>query len=111
MGTANNALIPAAILLDNPGITKEKFVELLENTHSSWISSPKINDSIEYFEERYDSDEFKGGLEGLAEILGLEKNDNPFEEYKDPLVKYNWCQEKGRFHMQSMLNNREIYLD
>ena len=32
----NSQLIPPAILLDNPGITREEFVELLNQTHSTW---------------------------------------------------------------------------
>src|SRR3972149_111057 len=75
MGAANNWLIPPAILYNNPGITKEEFVELLNETRTgygslafhnfkSWKKAPW--DFVG--SEDYDYHE---GLHGLAKILGL----------------------------------------
>ena len=39
MGYPCTDLISAAVLLSNPGITREEFVELLNQTHSTVITS------------------------------------------------------------------------
>ncbi len=60
MGEANAILIPAAILLDNPGITREEFAELLGKTHATNLDvvDGKFNHTSLY---------------GLARILNLDK--------------------------------------
>jgi len=87
MGCANNWLIPPAILLNNPGITREEFVELLNETRTGdgpgcyntkdWKKYPWI------FIGHEDKD-YHEGLHGLAKILGL-KLTKKFEgiEWKD----------------------------
>ena len=80
MGYACNGLIPAAILLENPGITCEEFVELLNKTHSTCCASiPKDApwqyhkiDDYKNFEEGW----FNEGLHGLAScVLNLPKTE------------------------------------
>lgn len=75
MGSANNWLIPPAILLNNPGITREEFVKLLQEVRpneslynfESWLQLPW--DSV-----GYESDYFHEGPHGLAKILGLQES-------------------------------------
>jgi len=76
MGYTCNKLIPAAILLYNPGITKEEFVELLNETHSSGISRVPETASWKYHKDPgrykdYEEKDFHDGLHGLAKILRL----------------------------------------
>lgn len=64
MGYAFDELIPVAVLLDHPGVTKEEFVELLEQTTSDGWSTLM----------------YHTGLEGLAAILQLKTNPRRADE-------------------------------
>jgi len=63
MGAPFDGLIPATILLDNPGVTKEEFMELLQGlkVKGDW--------NFLYF----------SGLEGLARILNLRTNPDYYD--------------------------------
>lgn len=75
MGCANNWLIPPAILFNNPGITREEFVELLNETRTGYgkleFHNPEAWKKAPWnFIGDEDTDCHKG-LHGLAGILGL----------------------------------------
>jgi len=80
MGFAYNDLIPAAILLDNPGINREEFVALLNNTRSSSVVfkedyEKKIRRARwDTYYPKWETKLYHRGLHGLAELLYLEKN-------------------------------------
>ncbi len=84
MGCANNWLIPPAILYNHPGITRDEFVELLDETRTGdgklefhdfghWENAPWNFVGVE------DGDYHKG-LHGLAEILGLKSLEIKWKE-------------------------------
>jgi hypothetical protein len=80
MGCPCNALIPPAILLDNPGVTREEFVELLNATHSTWITRFEVGDDrIPWDYSKHpalsecEEDNFHCGLHGLAGLLNLKE--------------------------------------
>lgn len=78
MGFPYNGLIPAAVLLDNPGITKEEFVELLDNCRTASIGSVSKKARWGSFCSRAEDKGLHSGLYGLAQILKLEgKRDSP----------------------------------
>ncbi|MBW3001001.1 hypothetical protein KY341_03930, partial [Candidatus Woesearchaeota archaeon] len=85
MGFAYNDLIPAAILLDNPGITREEFVNLLDNTRSApMVFKKDYGEKIrrarwDTYYPRWEDKLFHRGLHGLAGLLHLEQKP-AFEE-------------------------------
>ncbi len=83
MGYAYNCLIVPAVLFDNPRITREQFVALLDKTHSSWIREYPSEAPWDSFYPDED-DENHHGLEGLAQLLGLEHSSgyNSFQKQK-----------------------------
>src|SRR3989344_1701856 len=89
MGFPYNELIPPAILLDNPGITKEEFVRLLDKTHSFSFCEFEKEDPwncsahIEYEDKKYHQ-----GLEGLACILNLEYSEQYKKFHKNSVDEY-----------------------
>ena len=83
MGYLYYELIPEAILLDNPGITKEEFVKLLDKTHSSKFREYKEDPRWDYHDPRDDIQEHHNGLEGLAQTLNLEHT-KEFTEFQTP---------------------------
>lgn len=70
MGCANNSLIPAAILLLNPGINRDEFAKLLKETKSSDFKQYLPKEPWNFFDKNWGLS-YQGGLEGLASILGL----------------------------------------
>lgn len=72
MGYPNSDLIPAAILLDHPNITREEFVNLLNRTHSTWSRFPQ-GEKVKTPSIRGDLEGFHKGMHGLAELLCLPK--------------------------------------
>ena len=77
MGSANDWLVPPAILYNNPGITKEEFVDLLDKTKAG-IGS--LGDNFENWKKApWDIDgknfDYHKGLHGLAGILGMDYSD------------------------------------
>lgn len=83
MGYPYYELVPVAILLDNPGITKEEFIELLDQTHASTFAEYKENPRWDYYVKKYDEIRHHEGLAGLAEILNL-KLTKKFKEFQKP---------------------------
>ncbi len=87
MGYPCNDLIPAAILLDNPGITREEYVELLNQTHSTWIYQFSKDDPWDFTQRANliisDCRDNHFGIHGLAHLLGLEET----EKYKQKKTK------------------------
>ncbi len=75
MGAPNNSLIPAAILLDHPGLTEEELIAAMDETRSSGtFSSHFIRDWGDYGQGRrvdYEDDRYHRGPIGFAEIMGL----------------------------------------
>lgn len=82
MGAPYHGLIPAAILLDNPGITREEFIKLLDETHAP-VSVKKW-----YSVGKSEYEEYHGGLHGLGIILHLKKTDK-FNEFNKPKYDEN----------------------
>lgn len=72
MGYPYNGLIAPAILLTNPGISGERFVELLDQTHSSCFREYKHDEPWDYYEEELEDESYHKGLRGLASVLCLE---------------------------------------
>jgi len=85
MGYPYYELIPEAILLDHPGITKEEFIELLDRTHASKYReyNKKGEKAWDYHDPRDDMQEHHNGLEGLAQTLRLEHT-KEFAEFQTP---------------------------
>ncbi|HIH25474.1 MAG TPA: hypothetical protein HA226_01740 [Nanoarchaeota archaeon] len=81
MGYPYHELIPSAILLENPGITREEFVRLLNKTdyHEGKVreDEEKYPWDLQTPDGLYVDRDFHTGLHGLAHILGL----NYREEY------------------------------
>lgn len=73
MGYPHDGLIPPAILLDNPGITRTEFVELLNKTNSTPFDVKKHARWDCY--GRIEIPCYHKGLHGLAEILKLAYRD------------------------------------
>ena len=69
MGYPHDCLVPAAILLDNPGMTRDEFVSLLDGTHSSSLS--EFDYGVPWDSHYAKELTYHGGLEELAGILGL----------------------------------------
>jgi hypothetical protein len=95
MGAPNNWLIPPAVLYNNPGITREEFVQLLDETRTGYgtISFHDINNWLRVPWNFIGDEEgdYHKGIHGLAEILGLEKSIN-FKaiEWKDRDLRGAW---------------------
>jgi hypothetical protein len=83
MGYAYNELIAPAILWMNPGITREEFVKLLDNTHSTWHYQYKPEQAWDYYDPKFEEDRYHGGLGGLAAILRLDCSKEYAEFNKD----------------------------
>jgi hypothetical protein len=75
MGFPYNKLVAPAVLFSNPNITKEEYVELLNQTHSSCFRQYSPNDQMDYYDPRMDDNYYHGGLAGLAGLLRLKKTD------------------------------------
>ncbi len=89
MGFAYVDLIPAAILLDNPGITREEFSELLDKTHYSWIKRYEREDPWDSYNfNEPDIKDYHSGLNGLAKVLGLTES-KEFIKFQKPRVDEN----------------------
>jgi len=88
MGYTYNDLVAPAILLDNPGITREEFAKLLDQTHSSCFHEYNPEDKWDYYTKETEDDNYHNGLEGLVHILLLE-NSQKFVEFQKPRVDEN----------------------
>ena len=88
MGYAYNELVAPAVLLGNPGITREEFVTLLDQTHSSCFHEYKPEEPWEYHTKQTEDSKYHRGLEGLAAILGLEDSQR-FVKSQQPKVDEN----------------------
>jgi hypothetical protein len=71
MGCAHAVLIAPAVLLNNPAITREEFAKLLDETHASELYTYKPEELWSDYTTKTEDAEYHAGLEGLAEILGL----------------------------------------
>lgn len=72
MGYPYHKLIAPAILFKNPGITREEFVEILDQTHSPLFREYAEEEPWDYYDEKFEDERYHSGLEGLAQFLGLE---------------------------------------
>ena len=81
MGYPYNDLIAPAILFKNPGITKEEFVELLNNTHSACYKEYKPNEAWDFYDPKFEDKRYHEGLEGLACILQIDYTPQ-YEEFQ-----------------------------
>lgn len=81
MGYAYTGLIPAAVLFSNPGITKEKFIELLDSCHSCWTAGYSKYAKWGSYRYKFEDKDWHQGLEGLAKILRLEESAK-FKEFE-----------------------------
>ncbi len=88
MGYPYNDLIAPAILFDNPGITREEFVELLDQTHSSHMPEYKNEDPWNYYAKEQEDDRYHQGLEGLAGLLRLEYS-SKYKKFGKPTTDEN----------------------
>jgi hypothetical protein len=94
MGYTFNDLVAPAVLFDNPGITREEFVMLLDETHSSFIHEYKENDAWDYYTKFTEDKRFHEGLKGLASILGLGYSQE-FIRFKEPRKDENGFSIRG----------------
>ncbi len=85
MGAPNHELIPAAILLDNPGITREEYAQLLRQTHFSCFNERRPNQPWQKpGPYHHETPNFHKGLYSLAEILHLPPPKEPLNiKYPD----------------------------
>jgi len=88
MGYGYNVLVAPAVLLANPGISREEFVELLGKTHSSYFYEYRYKDAWDYYSSKTEDRLYHRGLEGLARILGL-RYSKRFIEFQKPRVDEN----------------------
>jgi hypothetical protein len=72
MGYPYNNLIAPAILWKNPGITREKFVDLLDDTHSCDSTIYDRTRAWTDYDPEFQDSDYHNGLEGLASLLRLE---------------------------------------
>lgn len=87
MTTIYNDLIAPALLLRNPGVTREEFVQLLDNTHSSsYEYEPEY--AWDYWDNELQDKIYHRGLNGLASILGLEESIE-FIKFQQPRMEGN----------------------
>lgn len=72
MGYPYNELVAPAILHMNPGITREEFVALLDQTHSYMYVQFDEDDPWDGASKReFEDKDYHSGFGGLADILGL----------------------------------------
>ena len=85
MGYPYDELIPPAVLADNPGITKEEFLDLLNQTHSTTFTEFKMSDPWDSFDSDNSSLQttFQKGMWGLAEVLNLRYSES-FQHFQEP---------------------------
>ncbi len=73
MGYAYDELIAPAVLFDNPGLTKKEYVNLLAQAHPSSFHEYEYDYPWGSFKEDPLTEQtYHNGLEGLANILGIE---------------------------------------
>ena len=86
MGYPYHELIPPAILLDHPGLTKDEYIEALDETHGSGYTKFEPEEPWDsYNEEEKDHHE---GSQGLAAILNLEESTR-YTIFRTPMVDGN----------------------
>lgn len=73
MGAPNYELIPAAVLLENPGLTRDEFIHELDQTHSSYVHHCDVSDSWGEYGGKRESDINHRGIFGLAHVLNLDR--------------------------------------
>jgi hypothetical protein len=83
MGYPYNKLIAPAILLMNPGVNRDKFIELLDHTHSTFFHEYKPEEPWDHYEKNWEDKKYHDGVEGLAEILCLDYSDQ-YKKLKGP---------------------------
>ncbi len=85
MGYPYNILVAPAVLYLNPGITKEEYIQLLDETHSSCFREYTREDSWEEYRVEDEDKSFHNGISGLARILNLEYSDEfkKFQKYNE----------------------------
>jgi len=88
MGYAYNELVAPAVLFRNPGITREEFVKLLGETHTSWHYGYNPEQTWNEYNPEYEEDRYHNGLEGLASILRL-PNTEQFCKFQESKVDEN----------------------
>ncbi len=82
MGYPYHELIPPAILIDHPGITKEEFVQRLSEAEYSDFSRYTKDDPWDVHTPNTDSP-YKKGVAGLSDILHLGESEQ-FKRFKQP---------------------------
>ncbi len=73
MGYAFNELVAVAVLYLNPGINKERYVRLLDRTHSACFFEYKPGHAMDYWSHETQDKSYHNGLEGLAKHLCLNR--------------------------------------
>jgi hypothetical protein len=103
MGGPNTYLLPAAVLYENPGVTREEFADLLNQIHFSLEGYPYPEKPW----EEYDLDEedigLHLGLYGLSSVLSIRDN-IPGSSFWDCSQK-----EMNRLHQEIMNSERAPY--
>ena len=126
MGAPNNRLIPAAVLLDNPGLSADEFVQALDETRSADSYSCDVRRSWDDFGgDRFEDDRYHRGLFVLADILRLKEPQNgryvrnghikeplPFE-IRPQKRKEMWRPPSYRFrtHISDLLGPKIVWKD
>jgi hypothetical protein len=81
MGYSSDDLIAPAVLYMNPGVTREEFSTLLNRTHSMIFPTPGME--ICEYRKTAENLRFHTGLEGLAQLLGLNFAER-FKQFQEP---------------------------
>ncbi len=88
MGYAYNELVAPAVLFRNPSITREEFVKLLGETHTSGHYGYNPEQAWDYYDSESEEERYHQGLEGLAHILRL-PNTEQFCKFQESKVDDN----------------------
>ncbi|MDD2823495.1 MAG: hypothetical protein PHQ59_05460 [Candidatus Daviesbacteria bacterium] len=104
MGYCYHELVPPAILLDNPGLTKEEFIEQLDQTHVSQFQEFKIKDPWDSHDE--EETIYHQGLSGLVDILGLEEGGR-FLQTQTPTIDANGLKIRPPFLSHDLVRDPE----
>jgi len=123
MGYPYHELIPAAILLDNPGLTKEEFAKLLESTHYSEFTQFHENDPWDSYSNPILSEDFSLRYKGpyyLASVLTLPFRNEFLDFKKETMDEHNLTVyppflsldgTRVRVHERNVLGDEEVVED
>jgi hypothetical protein len=89
MGIAFVELIDQALLLDNPGVTREEFIALINSTHYTQLIDYRNEDSWSSYDSKLGrNSSFENDLERLARVLCLGESEK-YKKFQTPGLDEN----------------------